>query len=174
VFVQDARKASRKLTLDFGLRFTWYTQWVQANRRAAAFSVERFDPAKAPLLFRPVRADNQRRAVNPLTGESLPAVYLGAFVPNTGDPVNGAVVSTDANYPKGFSRTSASLRCSTWPMSARWGGTWPRAGTSTRYRMGRGSRRRTPILQTPPPPSTTTSFARCPAWAASLTLQREG
>jgi hypothetical protein len=101
-FVQDAWKASRKLTLDFGLRFTWYTQWVQANRRAAAFSVERFDPGRAPLLFRPIRADNQRRAVNPVTGEILPAVYIGAFVPNTGDPVNGAVVATDANYPKGF------------------------------------------------------------------------
>ncbi len=102
-FVQDTWKANRRLTLDYGVRFSWYTQWLQANRRAAAFALERYDPAKAPLLYRPISVSGQgRRAVNPRTGEILPAVFIGAFVPNTGDPANGAVVASDNSYPRGF------------------------------------------------------------------------
>ena len=108
-FVQDNWKLNRRLTLDFGLRFSLYTQWVQANRRAAAFALERFDASKAPRLFAPILSGGQRRAVNPVTGEVLPAVFIGAFVPNTGDPVNGSVVATDAAYPKGFMERQPAL-----------------------------------------------------------------
>ncbi len=101
-FIQDTWKLTRRLTLDYGMRFTWYNQWWQASGRAAAFSLERYDPKKAPLYFRPIAAQGGRRAVNPLTGEILPAVFIGAIVPGTGDPVNGSVVATDKNYPRGF------------------------------------------------------------------------
>ena len=65
-------------------------------------SLERYDPKKAPLYYRPITAQGGRRAVNPLTGEILPAVFVGAIIPGTGDPVNGSVVATDKNYPRGF------------------------------------------------------------------------
>jgi hypothetical protein len=101
-FVQDTWKTTPKLTLDYGLRFAWYTPWRQNRGRAAAFALERFDPAKVAPLFRPVLVDGQRRAVNPVTGEIAPAVFVGALVPGVGDPVNGMVVATDKTYPAGF------------------------------------------------------------------------
>ncbi len=101
-YVQDTWKVVRKLTLDYGLRFTWYNQWWQASGRAASFALERFDPSKIPQLYRPALVGGARRAVNPLTGEALPAVYVGAIVPNSGEPFNGSVVATDTSYPRGF------------------------------------------------------------------------
>src|SRR5262249_20581251 len=43
-----------------------------------------------------------RRARNPVTGELLPALLIGGFVPGTGDPYNGMVLGTDDRYPRGF------------------------------------------------------------------------
>ena len=43
-------------------------------------------------LFRPISTAQGRRAVNPLTGEILPALYIGRLVPNSGNFTNGMVV----------------------------------------------------------------------------------
>ena len=102
-FVQDTWKISRTLTLDLGMRITWHTWWKDLIRNgAAAFVPVRYDPAKAPVLFRPVSTADGRRAVNPLTGEVAPAVYIGGFVPGTGSVTNGIVLNTDPNYPDSF------------------------------------------------------------------------
>ena len=37
-----------------------------------------------------------------MTGQTLPNVFVGSFVPGTGDRYNGMVTSSDPNYPKGF------------------------------------------------------------------------
>src|SRR5262249_21471653 len=108
-FIQDNWKVKRRLTLDYGLRFVWYSQWSQASGKAAAFALERYDRAKAPLLYLPTCAravascpNADRRALNPITKEVLPAVFIGAIVPGTGDPFNGSVIATDSKYPSGF------------------------------------------------------------------------
>lgn len=101
-YVQDTWKATRKLTLDYGVRFAWYTQNKQNDFRAAAFSLERYDRTQAPQFFRPSRNQGARVAVNPVTGEIGPDVLVGAFVPGTGNPSNGMVAATDTNYPAGF------------------------------------------------------------------------
>jgi hypothetical protein len=44
------------------------------------------------VLYRPITTAQGRRAVNPLTGEDLPLVYVGRLVPNSGDFDNGMVV----------------------------------------------------------------------------------
>ncbi|MBI3679217.1 MAG: TonB-dependent receptor [Acidobacteria bacterium] len=101
-YIQDTWKINRKLTLDYGFRFTWYSQWVQDSGKAAAFVLDRYNPARTPQLYRPVNAQGGRRSQNPITGEILPAVYIGAIVPNSGDPFNVAILATDQSYPAGF------------------------------------------------------------------------
>ena len=100
-FVQDSWKATPKLTADLGVRFNTYGHYRQ-NHAASSFSVERFDPAKAPLLYQPALVNGVRVARNPVNGQTGPAVQIGAFVPGTGDITNGMVLNDDPSYPASF------------------------------------------------------------------------
>jgi Carboxypeptidase regulatory-like domain len=103
-FAQDTWKATRRLTLNYGVRFSRISPFLLRGRSTgAAFVPGRYDPSKAPALFRPaLDATGKRQAQNPITGQFLPEVFIGAFVPGSGDPVNGMVLSTDSSYPDGF------------------------------------------------------------------------
>jgi hypothetical protein len=104
-FAQDTWKATRRLTLSYGLRFGSATPWQmrEPEREGSLFSLSRYDRSKAPLFYTPaLNASGARVARNPLTGELAPAVFIGAFVPNSGDPVNGMVVASDPALPSGF------------------------------------------------------------------------
>ena len=46
-------RLSRRLTLTYGARMGWYSQWAQRQLDASNFDATRFDPAKAPVLYRP-------------------------------------------------------------------------------------------------------------------------
>lgn len=101
-FVQDTWKINRKLTMDIGMRFVWFNQWYHNRQQASAWDFSLFDRAQIPTLYAPVSTPQGRRAVNPRNGEILPAVFIGAFVPNSGNPFNGAVVASNTSYPRGF------------------------------------------------------------------------
>lgn len=100
-YVQDTWRATERLTLDYGVRFLWYEPW-HSTQPAAVFVPERYDPARAPRLYQPARINNATVAFDPVTGQSLPNVFVGSFVPGTGDRYNGMVSSLDPNYPMGF------------------------------------------------------------------------
>jgi len=100
-YVQDTWKFTRRMTLDYGVRFLYYKPW-NTSLPAAVFVPERYDPAKAPRLYQPARINNVNVAIDPVTGQVLPNIYVGVFVPGSGDPYNGMVLNTDPNYPKGF------------------------------------------------------------------------
>jgi len=100
-YLQDTWKVSRRVTLDYGVRLLWFKPWY-TKLPAATFVPERYDPAKAPRLYQPARVNNANVALDPVTGAVKPNIYVGSFVPGTGDPYNGMVLGTDPNYPKGF------------------------------------------------------------------------
>ena len=102
---QDTWKITRNLTVDYGMRFLWFRPWASTaeGTRSASFDPDRYIPGGSPLLFRPVRVNGVNLAQNPVTGELRPNVYVGSFVPNTGDPYNGMVTNDEwPSYGVGF------------------------------------------------------------------------
>ena len=94
---------NRKLTLDYGMGFTYDIPPYQKKNVAANFDAALYDRSKAPVLFFPARdARNTRVARNPLTGELFPAAYIGLFVPGSGDPYIGTVRAGTPGYRRGF------------------------------------------------------------------------
>ncbi len=84
-YVQDNWRVNRKFTLDAGVRFYYITPTQSEGDQVAAVRVRTCGTrAQAPLLFQPVSTAQGRRALNPLTGEILPAVYIGRLVPELG------------------------------------------------------------------------------------------
>jgi hypothetical protein len=91
-YLQDTWKASKKLTFDYGLRFNIIQPLHERDGKYSGFVPDRFDFAQAAVLVRPVRnAAGQRVGQNPITGELLPAVLIGAIA--RGDPANGMVAA---------------------------------------------------------------------------------
>jgi len=102
-FVQDTWKVTRRLTIDYGMRFVWATPWSIKDGKSSAFSLGTYSPANAPLLYQPgLNSSGARVGVNPATGQQVPQVLIGAYVPGTGSVLNGMVLGTDPNYPTGF------------------------------------------------------------------------
>ena len=100
-YVQDSWKVLPRLTLDLGVRFTAGLQQYQSNYLSSSFVPSMYDPAKAPLLYQPVRSGNTRVAVDPRNpGALLPAALIGQMVPGTGNLKNGIVKSGDSGYPR--------------------------------------------------------------------------
>lgn len=103
-FVQDTWKATKTLTFDIGLRFSWFTPWYVGKGLGAEFVQDRYDPSQVPALYRPVQDPNgppgSEIAQDPVTGAYQPAVFIGAFTGPFNFP--GMVLSTDHSYPRGF------------------------------------------------------------------------
>ena len=86
---QDSWRLKRNFTVDAGLRFYYMTPTQSEGDKVAAFEPDEWKASQAPRLFQPVTTAEGRRALNPLTGEIFPAVYIGRFVPNSGAFNNG-------------------------------------------------------------------------------------
>jgi len=101
-FAQDSWKATRKLTLNYGLRVNFVPPLYEKNDLFTNFDDAAFDPAKKVVLYQPTLVGSNRMARNPRTGEIAPAVLIGAIVPGVGDPTNGIVHAGKNGTPRGL------------------------------------------------------------------------
>ena len=105
-YVQDNWRATRRLTVDAGIRFVHMGPAFVKGQKIAYFDAASWDPARAPLLFQPTCSNNvfpcsaaNRVARHPLNGQLMPSSWIGAIVPGTGDPANGSLV-VDGHPPE--------------------------------------------------------------------------
>lgn len=101
-YIQDNWRVSRRLTVDIGLRFYHLPPQTDNNQTIATFSPALFSMSKVPTLYFPTLSNGKRVAVDPRTGQLYPNPYIGLFVPNTGDPANGAAVGGVNGFPAGL------------------------------------------------------------------------
>ena len=104
-YVQDSWKVNRRLTLEFGIRLTSWIPWHQRSDIESGFDPKTWNPAKASVLYSPgLSLLSGRVAVNPITGASLPAVYIGAIVPGVGSVLNGMILAGSPGVPTGLTK----------------------------------------------------------------------
>ncbi len=115
-YVQDNWKVTRKLTLDYGLRISWYQPQYDIRLQTGSFNPTQYDRSKAVRLYFPVclgfddkGACQSRRAVDPALqvpgfqptlANTLPPNFIGAIVLGSGDLANG-IGQASKGYPPG-------------------------------------------------------------------------
>lgn len=123
-YAQDQWKISRKLTLNYGMRFGYTSGQFQLDGQGSNFDPSRFDPTKAPLLYigycngqpngiPPIGtacAANSSFAIDPRELNNPNRTLLNknlvrAIIPGTGNPLNGLALPTDPTTPKAYRRT---------------------------------------------------------------------
>ncbi|MDP2897665.1 MAG: carboxypeptidase regulatory-like domain-containing protein [bacterium] len=102
-FLQDSWKATRRLTLDVGMRLMLVVPMYERDNFLTGFVPSRWDPAKTVQLIQPTIVGGKRVGIHPVTGEIYPVNLIGYIASNTGNPVNGMVSPLDdPNFPRGL------------------------------------------------------------------------
>jgi hypothetical protein len=105
-FAQDNWKVSRKLTLNYGVRFAWSQPWHSIQNLEAGFVPWLWDPNQVVKLIQPTMSGGKRMGLDPFTGQILPAVNIGAIAPESKNLYNGIVYRiTNPGWPQGLRNT---------------------------------------------------------------------
>ena len=100
-FVQDNWKVTRRLTLDYGMRFSWFPPLYERDNQVAGFAPALYNPAQRMQLIGPAMVDGRRVGVHPVTGQVYNAALIGAIAPGVGNSANGiALPAQDSSYPR--------------------------------------------------------------------------
>ena len=101
-YAQDSWKATRRLTLNFGIRGNFVPPLYEKNDLLTNFDPDAYDPARKVVLYQPALSNGVRVARDPVSGAVAPAVLIGAIVPGVGDPTNGIVHAGKNGTPRGL------------------------------------------------------------------------
>ncbi|HKE29044.1 MAG TPA: carboxypeptidase regulatory-like domain-containing protein [Bryobacteraceae bacterium] len=104
-YVQDNWRVTRRLTLDYGMRFYHIPATQDLHHAVATFDPGYYIPSQAPVLYKTGTSGGTAVAINPITGATAPAVYVGQFVPGVGNPADGAQVAGVNGYPSSLYTT---------------------------------------------------------------------
>lgn len=111
-YLQDTWRVTRRLTLDYGMRFSYYQPQYDEALQTGVFNPDLFDPNQAVRLYLPTcdggvfpcssgEAAANLRAFDPANPSLLlSANLIGTIVPNSGDLANG-IGRADEGYPRG-------------------------------------------------------------------------
>jgi hypothetical protein len=101
-YAQDSWKATRNLTINYGLRGNFVPPLYEKSDLFTNFDPAAYDPARKVLLYQPTLVNGQRLARNPVTGATAPQALIGAIVPGVGDPADGIVHAGKNGTPRGL------------------------------------------------------------------------
>jgi hypothetical protein len=90
-YAQDNWQVSKKLSLNFGARFSYDIPQAITGAQGSALNFSLYNASAAPVLFRPVEVNGHRMMENPSNGEIFPAAYEDQYVPGSGTLASGSV-----------------------------------------------------------------------------------
>jgi hypothetical protein len=117
-YFQDNWKVNQRLTLDLGLRMSYYSPYVNIIGSESFFNPTLFDSTKAMRIYRPVcvgastcsSGQTTYRAIDPTTtgtptlANTLTGFFVGKLIPNSGSFTNGLGLSTQGYLPGGINK----------------------------------------------------------------------
>ncbi len=109
-FVSDNWRVTKKLTVDYGLRVSWYQPFHNYKGEMAGFVPSMFNPSQAVQLIHPALVGGKSVGVNPVTGQVYPSALVGFIAPGTGNLTNGMVIPANTpGYPTALSNNMGPL-----------------------------------------------------------------
>jgi hypothetical protein len=118
-YIQDTWKASSRLTLDVGVRLSYFQPIYDKENRLGFFNPDLYQTSRAVRLYRPVcvalpctganvRAIDPALGATPTVANTRPANYAATIVPGSGD-INNGIGRVADGYPAGGFETPSLL-----------------------------------------------------------------
>jgi hypothetical protein len=103
-YVEDTWKATKRLTLNGGIRFSILQPIYDAKGQLGQFLQSLYNPAAAVRLYshKLNPADNKVDAWDPINNTFANAAFYGTVIPGSGDPLNGFALEGTKGVPRGI------------------------------------------------------------------------